>query len=100
MAYTVVKKLPKGEQYELASQMRRAAVSIPSNIAEGHARHSAKDFVNFLAISRGSCAELQTQMLLCVRLGYLSKDGIQDALDISYEVSKMLSSLIVSLNNK
>lgn len=97
--YAEVKKLPKAETYELGSQMRRAVVSIPSNIAEGHARHTPKEFVNFLSVARGSCAELQTQILICVRLGFLFEGEVQLALDISYEVSKMLSSLIVSLEN-
>ena len=96
----MVKGLPKEEMYELSSQMRRAAVSIPSNIAEGQARWSKKEFLNFLSTARGSCAELQTQMLLCVRVGFVTKQDIQLALDISYEVSKMLSSLIVSLEGK
>ena len=98
--YTLVKGLPKEEMYELSSQMRRASVSIPSNIAEGHARHTPNEFTHFLATARGSCAELQSQMLIYVRLGFVAQQDIQRPLDISYEVSKMLSSLIVSLGKK
>ena len=59
--YNLVKELPKEEQYALSDQMRRAAVSIPSNIAEGQSRNSTKEFIQFLSVAKGSNAELQTQ---------------------------------------
>ena len=96
----LVKKLPQSEQFELSSQMRRAAVSIPSNIAEGNGRSSAKDYMNFLSIARGSNSELQTQLLLCVRFGYLSDEDIKSALAISYDVGRMLNALMEKLKNK
>ena len=72
--YRVIKCMPKEEQYGLSSQMRRAAVSIPSNIAEGHLRNSSKEYVNFLSIANGSNAELYTQYQICIRLGYMSEE--------------------------
>ena len=98
--YRQVKKLPEEERFELSSQMRRAAVSIPSNIAEGHSRGSRKDYVNFLIIARGSNAEIHTQMLIAVRLGYLSKAEIGRFLALYDEVGRMLNGLITSLNAK
>ena len=74
LIYEVTKKFPVDEKFGLISQMRRCAVSIPSNIAEGSARNSYKEFVKFLHIALGSLAELETQLLLATRLGYLEKD--------------------------
>ena len=91
--YAITKKLPKEELYGLSSQMQRAAVSIPSNIAEGQGRNGSKEFSQFLGIAAGSKAELQTQMLICVNIGYLSESDIADAMKISEEVGKMLHSL-------
>lgn len=91
--YIVVKKLPKEEMYALANQMRRAAISIPSNIAEGKTRNSTKEFIQFLAIANGSRAELETQLLLCVEIGYLTTPEIQELTHRLEEVGKMLHSL-------
>jgi four helix bundle protein len=66
--YKLVKLLPKEETYALSDQMRRAVVSIPSNIAEGQSRNSDKEFANFLGIARGSNSELETQLQICIRL--------------------------------
>ena len=68
--YRVTARFPKSELFALTAQMRRAAVSIPSNIAEGRARDSTHEFLHFLAISRGSLAELETQLELAIRLDY------------------------------
>lgn len=97
-AYRIVRVLPKEERYALAVQMRRASVSIPSNIAEGQVRNSTKEFVQFLSVANGSNAELHTQILICIRLGYLSLDAAQIALSLSEEINKMLSSLIKKLS--
>ena len=69
--YNLIRLLPKEETYGLSDQMRRAAISIPSNIAEGNARSSQKDMVHFLYIAQGSRAELETQLELCELIGYI-----------------------------
>lgn len=97
--YRLVKKLPREETYALSDQMRRAAVSIPSNIAEGQAR-GIKEFIQFLKMARGSRAELETQLLICVHLNYLSDSDIALSLNLLCEISRMTSSLIVTLNSK
>ncbi len=97
ITYELVKKFPREEQFELASQMRRAAVSIPSNIAEGQGRKTNREFLRFLSIARGSRAELETQLLLAQRLGYLSAAQVAPALSLSSEIGKMLFSLSESL---
>jgi four helix bundle protein len=84
---------PKGEQFGLISQMRRAAVSVPSNIAEGKERQSDKDFARFVAMALGSLAELETQLLLSGDLGYLAGPGLQTLLEQADEVGKMLRGL-------
>jgi len=95
--YRLTNYLPREETHGLSAQMRRAAVSIPSNIAEGNARASEKDFLRFLYIASGSNAELETQLLLCLELGYLEKDTIKGALSLSEEISKMIRSLTKKL---
>ena len=95
--YRLTKLLPKEETFALSDQMRRAAVSIPSNIAEGNARESEKEFLRFLSIAQGSNAELETQMIICQQLDYLTKDQLQTASSINEEISKMLRSLIQKL---
>ncbi len=72
--YKIVKRLPKEELYALSSQMRRAVVSVPSNIAEGYNRKSTKEYLNYLHFARGSNSEVQTQLMICVRLGFLTEN--------------------------
>ena len=98
--YKITKLLPKEEIYSLSDQMRRAAVSIPSNIAEGHVRKAIKEYVNFLSIARGSNAELQTQLLICVRLQYVTEAEIAKASGLSEEVGKMIQAIIQKLENE
>ena len=97
-AYRLIRLLPKAELYALSDQMRRAAVSVPSNIAEGQARNSTKEFINFLSIARGSLAELETQFMICVRLKYLQPLQIEMVMSLSSEVGKMLNALIGKLS--
>ncbi len=98
LAYLVTKSFPKEELYCLTAQIRRAAISIPSNIAEGQGRLSKKDFRHFLGQARGSLLELETQLLIASKLGYLSLNGLQEFMAISGEVSRMLHRLIESLS--
>ena len=98
--YKLVKLLPKEETYALSDQMRRAAVSIPSNIAEGQSRSGTKEFVQFLSIAKGSNAELFTQLLICEKVGYLTSDQTLFPKTISSEISKMLSSIITKLSSE
>ena len=97
--YRLTKKLPKEELYGLTNQLRRAAISIPSNIAEGNARFSAKEYVRFLSIARGSNAEVETQLLLCVRLDYLTSAEIEETLSLNDEIGKMLTAMIKKLRD-
>lgn len=88
--YNLVKKIPREELYSLTDQIRRAAVSIPSNIAEGKCRNSDREFNYFLGIARGSCAELETQLLLAKRVGYLAEDDISACVATIFEIRKMI----------
>lgn len=95
--YSLVKLLPKEETYALSDQMRRAAVSVPSNIAEGKNRAFIKEYIHFLSIAKGSCAELETQLIICNRLNYLSEEETNQAMILCGEVSRMLQGLITKL---
>ena len=81
----------------LTAQIRRAAVSIPSNIAEGQGRHTTKEFVQFLSVARGSKCERETQIELARRIGYLSRSECNNILQLCREVGKMLNALSLSL---
>jgi four helix bundle protein len=93
LVYALTAEFPKAEIYGLSSQMRRAAVSIASNIAEGSARGTRKDFKQFVTIARGSNCELQTQLVIASRLGFSESNKIHEAEAISHEVGQMLSGL-------
>lgn len=95
--YRLVKILPPEERYALSDQMRRAAVSIPSNIAEGQARNTKKEFIQFLHIAKGSNAELMTQFFICINLKYIQEEELQHALALCGEVERMLCGLIKNL---
>ena len=94
MVYAEVKLLPKEEMYALSDQIRRAVVSIPSNIAEGCARESKSEMAYFLRIAKGSAAELETQLLLCSNIGYLQKQNLNGILSLLDEISRMLRALL------
>jgi four helix bundle protein len=96
--YFVSIHFPQSESFGLTSQIRRSAISIPSNIAEGSNRGSTREYLQFLNIAMGSAAELETQLLLAKSIGYL--DEPQSALADLDEVRRMLSGLIKSLRNK
>ena len=96
--YGLIRRLPLEERYALSNQMRRAAVSIPSNIAEGYSRGSDKEFIRFLYIARGSTAELETQLKLCVRFNYFSLEDIFDSMQFCTKVQMMLNALIRSIS--
>ena len=98
--YDATDAFPKRETYSLTDQIRRAAVSIPSNIAEGQAHYSNREFLHFLRHSRGSLAELETQLLIAQRRNDLSESQAGAILTQAEEVSRILSGLINSLKEK
>ena len=98
--YDATDAFPKRETYSLTDQIRRAAVSIPSNIAEGQAHYSNREFLHFLRHSRGSLAELETQILIAQRRNYLSESLAAAVLRQSDELGRILSGLITSLKAK
>ncbi len=95
--YHITDRLPKAEQYGLISQMRRAAVSVPANISEGHQRQYDKEFCQFLFVASGSLAELETYLHLCGQLGYLARESIAPLLSQTSELGKMLNGLIARI---
>ena len=100
LTYHLTSNFPDHERYGLTSQMRRAAISIASNIAEGSARATKKDFRNFVLIARGSCYELQTQLIIASRLGYASPEATQKAECLAHDVGRMLNGLARYLKGK
>ena|ERR1051325_2473785 len=98
--YDATAAFPKSEMFGLSGQMRRAAISVASNIAEGSARHSRLDYIRFLRQSRGSLAELETQIVIAVRRKYLSQDVGRKLFRHTIEIERMLSGLISSLKSK
>ena len=98
--YLMTKAFPKDELFGLVSQMRRAAVSVPSNIAEGYARGTDKEKLHFLRISSGSMSEVETQLMLCSNLGYISQDLFNEMSEQITSVWKQLNSLITSIKKR
>ena len=97
--YQLTSTFSNCERFGLTSQLQRAAVSIPSNIAEGQGRLSGRDFRRFLGIARGSLKELETQLLISIDLGYASRGTVNSCLALTDEIGRMLSGLIGALRN-
>jgi len=100
MVYKLTDKFPEEEKFGLVSQMRRAAISIPCNIAEGAARRGKREFRNFLSMAQGSLSELDTQLELSILLGYVRAEDLRELWDQLLRIDKMLSGLIRSLTNR
>jgi four helix bundle protein len=97
--YRLIDSFPKQEEFGLKSQIRRAATSIPANIAEGHGRDHLGDYLRHLSIAKGSLAELETHILLAIRLTYLNEDKAGDILLFADELSRMLNGLSAKLRS-
>jgi four helix bundle protein len=98
--YTITSSFPNTEQYGLVSQMRRAAVSIPSNIAEGQRRGTKKDFAQFLHIAYGSAAELKTETIIAHELGYIDSSHSSNIQHLIEEIERMLNTFITTLKRR
>lgn len=99
-SYDIAKRLPHQENYGLISQIQRAAVSTPANIAEGHGRRHRGDYLHHLSMARGSLLELETHLLISVRLAYVQSEDIEAVLGLADEVGRMISGLIQRLRAK
>ena len=97
LLYEITRSFPQEEKFGLTSQIRRAAVSVPSNIAEGQAKYGKKEFIRYLYIAKGSLAELDTQCLIARKLGYVEEPQIKPILLQIDELQRMLYSLIEKL---
>jgi four helix bundle protein len=100
LVYRLSAEFPRNEVYGLTAQIRRASVSVPSNIAEGYGRGTRKEYLQFLSIARGSLMELETQAILAERLSYATSTQVDKLLSDSERLGKMLGSLIRSLRAK
>ena len=97
LIYKLVLELPENEKYGLTPQIKRSAISIPSNIAEGYGRNYRKDYSRFLQIARGSLFENQTQLEIAINLDFIKAENLNEIKELSIEVEKMLNSLIKKL---
>lgn len=97
--YAATEKFPQREMYGLTAQIRRAAVSVPSNIAEGQGRRTSPDFLHFLSHARGSLLEVETQMILAQRLNFTAEKTCDSILQLSSEVGRILNGLMNSLRH-
>ena len=95
--YLMCQSLPKEELYALQSQLKRSAVSIPSNIAEGYGRHYTKNYIQFLNIARGSLLELETQVTIARELDFITKEIFEKNIELITEESKMINAFIKSI---
>ena len=97
LIYKLVLELPENEKFGLTPQIKRSAISIPSNIAEGYGRNYRKDYSRFLQIARGSLFENQTQLEIAINLDFIKAENLNEIKELSIEVEKMLNSLIKKL---
>ena len=95
--YLITRTFPKEEMFGLTSQIRRAAASIPSNIAEGNGRGSKKDLIRFLYIAIGSASEIETQLIICHEIGFLNGSDFDRLINMIHEIIRMATALV---NNK
>ncbi|HVH11691.1 MAG TPA: four helix bundle protein [Longimicrobium sp.] len=95
--YRLSRRFPADERFRLTSQITRAAASVPANIAEGHARSTAREYARFVSVAKGSLMEVETFLMLAVRLGYLSDPEASPALAAVTQISKMLTRLRLRL---
>jgi four helix bundle protein len=95
--YELTKNFPSSEMFGLTSQMRRSAISISSNIAEGAGRNYTKEFIHFLSIAKGSTVELETQLIISQRIGYTTNEMIEEMLQTCSRIIKMLTGMIQKL---
>ncbi len=100
MVYRITKDFPKDERFGLITQVRRASVSIVSNIAEGHARESSGEYRHFLSYSRASLAEVETQLLIAQRLEYVKEEELTQTYDLLIEINKMINAIMKKLSTK
>ena len=97
--YAITARFPSEEKFGLVSQLRRAAVSIPSNIAEGYSRRTRSDYIHFLDIARGSANEVETQLLIAIRLSFVANREVNPTVDLTNEVQRILKGLVKSLKS-
>ena len=98
--YSITKAFPKEELYALTNQIRRAAISIPSNIAEGRSKRSTRDFMRYVNIACGSISEMETQLMISESLGYISSSQLQPLLEETNRIGRMLNGLHTGLEKK
>jgi four helix bundle protein len=100
LIYKVTEEFPSKERFGLTNQVRRAVVSVPSNIAEGQGRHATRDFLRCLSIAHGSLQEVETQLIIARRLNYLREELQASLFDATSEVARLINGLMNSLSQK
>ncbi len=98
--YRLTKRFPRAELFGLAGQIRRAAGSVPANLAEGHGRQHTKEFINHISIARGSLKELETHLMLAHRVELLDEEALQELMARTDRISRMLAGLRASLQSR